>query len=178
MLLILVTITYLLITVLLDIGGGNEIHYSQAMLKIKENSNQVTKIAVKPKNNEVSITIKENGKNIRYTTIVPNTETFIETVEKLKANNKGEVDVVIRKPITTYLGYFFKYLLIYWGVSWFWKKIFKIFLNNSKKSDNTSKNEKNLNLVLILTKVKVLYLLKTLRKYSTMILQMKLKAIL
>lgn len=139
----LVVTSYCLIVSLLGFTGGNEISYSQAMQVIEENVNQVSKIVVKTKSNEVIITIKENEKSIRYTTVVPNTENFIETVMQLKTKNEVSFDISISKTTATYLEYLFKCFFIYLAINWFWKKIFELLENGFKKSHSSSKNEED-----------------------------------
>lgn len=132
---VLTFISFVLITTLLGISG-NEIPYSEVMQMIGEK--EVTDVVVKQKNNEVIITLSENDNVIRYTTVVPNIEDFIETIE-----NKGNVDIFIQKPTSAYIVDFLKCLLIYWVVSCFWKKLFKVSSNSYKKSNTNSQNEED-----------------------------------
>lgn len=138
---ILVMITFCLIGNIFGFTGNNEIPYSQAIQMIEENSNQVSNIIVKRKNNEVTIKIKENNKNIRYITTVPNIENFIEDVMKLKTKNNGDFDISIRKSTSTYFWEIFKLLLIYCVIQWFWEKIFGICHKKLKKNDTDSENK-------------------------------------
>lgn len=144
LLFILSLTSFLLIANLLEITDGNEISYSQVMEEIEENSNQIEKIVVKPKNSEVIITFKKNEKDIRYTAIVPNTENFIQMAMNLKADNEGKFDISISRPVWTYVGYIFKAFIIYLLIRLFWKKIFDIiFQYSSKKNNINSKNKQN-----------------------------------
>lgn len=140
---LVLTSWYLIVSRLGIISGGNQISYSQAMQVIEENPNQVSQIVVKQKNSKVTITLKENEKNTRYTTIVPNTESFIETVMKLKAENEGEFDISICEPTGTDLGKIFFGFLIYLVILWFWKTIFDVSQSSPKKRDNSSQDEKD-----------------------------------
>lgn len=137
---LLVCTAYYLMGDLIGLPGGNEISYSQAMQELEQHSNQVTQIIVNPKNNEVTITLlQENEKNIRYNTIVPDTESFIDTVMQLKS----DVDICIRKPISAYIGPFFKAVLIYLVIKWFCDKIFGYFEKKSPESDKSPQNDKD-----------------------------------
>ena len=133
---------------LLGVIGDNDISYSQAMQMIEENPSQVSNIVVKPKKSEVTIKFRENNKNIRYVTIVPNIENFIEEVMKLKAKNNGDFDISIRKSTSTYFWECFKLLLIYYVVSGFWKKVFGIHKKKSESNNTDLEDEKQKNSIL------------------------------